>query len=116
VKPKTYELVLWEDPKSDIDGKWVDLNKLQAVEPELVYSIGWLAYEDEHHLRLCMDWSEEQGFTFGEIPKTAIKARKRINLKGFPPKAQLKECKPGQMIPVPLADVKMHTVGVEATS
>jgi hypothetical protein len=85
-KPKTYELVMWEDPKSDIDGKWVDLAKLQAVEPEIVYSIGWTAYEDEHHIRLCMDWSEGHGYTFGEIPKSAIKARKRVNLRGFPPK------------------------------
>jgi len=84
-KPKEYELVLWEDPASEFDG-WVDLSKMQATKPELVFSVGWYAREDENHLYLVMDWSDGKGNTVGKIPLSAIKDRKKIKLRGFPGK------------------------------
>lgn len=84
-KPEKYEIVLWEDPSSDFSG-WIDLDKMQASSAELVFSIGWPAREDETHLYLVMDWSEGKGNTVGKIPLTAIKKRKSIKLRGFPPK------------------------------
>lgn len=84
-KPESYEIILWEDPSSDFSG-WVDLSKMSASQAELVFSVGWLAREDTTHLYLVMDWSEGKGNTVGKIPLTAIKERKSIKLRGFPPK------------------------------
>ena len=84
-KPKEYELILWEDPSSDYDG-WKKIEDLGVSHPELAFSIGWPVYEDEHIVRLAMDWCDGECNTRGKIPKTAIKARKKLNLRGFPPK------------------------------
>jgi hypothetical protein len=84
-KPKEYEMVIWEDPASDFDG-WQDISKMGNMKLVEVFSIGWPVREDETHLYLAMDWNDGECNTIGKIPKSAISARKRINLRGFPPK------------------------------
>jgi hypothetical protein len=96
-KPKQYELVMWEDPASDFDG-WKDIDTMAAMKPELVYSVGWPVRDDDTYLYLAMDWHSEQCNTVGKIPKAAIKARKAIQLRGFPPKEKKKESPEVQMV------------------
>lgn len=88
-KPKQYELVMWEDPASNFDG-WQDIEGLNAKSLSIVYSVGWPVKETEHFLYLAMDWCKEEANTIGEIPISGIKARKVINLRGFPPKEKKK--------------------------
>jgi hypothetical protein len=96
-KPQAYELVLWEDPATDWDG-WTDVDAISVKQPELVYSIGWPVRDDDIYLYLAMDWHNEEINTLGKIPKAAIKARKRIQLRGFPPKEKKKETWTHQMV------------------
>ena len=84
-KPKTYEIVLWEDPASDFSG-WTAITRIDSADVDMVYSVGWPVREDDHFLWLAMDWHDDEANTLGKIPLTAIKARKTINLRGFPPK------------------------------
>jgi len=84
--PKFYEMVLWEDPASDFDG-WQDIGKLASTEPDLVVSVGWPVREDENYLYLAMDWSEGKCNTIGRLPKSAIRQRRRVRLRGFPGKS-----------------------------
>ncbi len=86
-KPKAYELVIWEDPASEFDG-WNRIDKMVATGIVEVYSVGWPVREDSTHLYLSMDWHDDECNTIGRIPLTAIKARKRINLRGFPAKTK----------------------------
>lgn len=89
-KPKAYELVLWEDPSSDFEG-WTRLERMVSTPMVEVYSIGWPVREDATHLYLAMDFHDDEANTIGKIPLTAIKARKVINLRGFPPKEKKDE-------------------------
>ena len=89
MKPKAYELVLWEDPASEFGG-WVDIELMVATTAVRVYSIGWPVREDDSYLYLAMDFHDGEANTIGKIPINAIKARKRINLRGFPPKDKSK--------------------------
>ena len=88
MRPKEFVIILWEDPSSDFDG-WQDIAKLAATKMTTVFSIGWPVREDENHLYLAMDWSDDSCNTIGKIPKHAIKARKLVRLKGFPPKEKV---------------------------
>jgi hypothetical protein len=84
-KPKAYELVLWLDPATDYDG-WTPVTQIANKAAEMVYSVGWPVREDDTTLYLAMDFHDDEANTIGKIPLNAIKARKRINLRGFPPK------------------------------
>lgn len=85
MKPKAYELIMWLDPATEFDG-WTRVDKMVGTPEVLVYSIGWPVREDETTLYISMDYHDEEVNTIGRIPLNAIKARKRINLRGFPPK------------------------------
>lgn len=84
-KPKEYVMILWEDPTSEWDG-WQDIQKLAATKVTEVFSVGWPVREDDTHVYLSMDWSDESCHTVGKIPKSAIKARKLVKMKNFPPR------------------------------
>lgn len=86
-KPKQYELVLWEDPASNFEG-WTAITKIDSADVDHVFSVGWPVREDDHFLWLAMDWHDDEANTLGKIPKTAILSRKKINLRGFPPKVR----------------------------
>ena len=79
--------MLWEDPSTEWEG-WVDLDSVAAKKPELVFSLGWPAREDDTHLYIVMDWSDGKGNVMGKIPKHSIIARKKVKLRNFPPKAK----------------------------
>ena len=91
-KPKEYWLILWEDPATDWDG-WVDLEDMGVKALDMVFSVGFPAREDDTHVYVVMDWSKQKGNTVGKIPKHAIKAIKKIALRGFPPKEEKKDGK-----------------------
>jgi hypothetical protein len=99
-KPKAYELVIWIDPASEFEG-WQRIDKMVATESVEVYSIGWPVREDETTLYLAMDFHDNEANTIGKIPLNAIKARKRVNLRGFPPKVKQE--------PVTIASVQDRT-------
>ncbi|MHA1962422.1 MAG: hypothetical protein ACW99U_19635 [Candidatus Thorarchaeota archaeon] len=84
-----YELVLWEDPTSDFG--WKKDDEAKVIVPALVTSIGFVIAETDSHLVMAMDWHDGWNNTRGLIPLYAIKARKRIKVRGFPPKEKKRE-------------------------
>jgi hypothetical protein len=97
LKPQEYEVIEWVDPSSDWDG-WQDIEKIANTRSVVCYSIGWPIREDEVFVYLAMDYSDGTCNTIGKIPHAAIKSRKKVKLRGFPPKEKKKETWTHQMV------------------
>lgn len=78
-KPKKYVIIEWEDISGEPDG-WLEVKRANATELAIVWSVGWLYREDEHHYYLAMDWSDDDTVhQRGKISKAVVKEVRQLN-------------------------------------